>query len=204
MEYTGERKLRRFGRLGLVLWLVCSTFAAAEDVKISLVVGRVEASFPGSTRFTAVKRGDAYPEGTTIRTGAGSRAVIVSGPGVVTRLGPETSVVVGRIDTPAPGETGGRNDIRFDLESGNLSALIDRSRDVRTEFEITTPHGTAAARGTIYGVSASDGRSFVKVREGKVDVRRGRAGEVSSSEKDEVGTREKSRIRRPSSGVRRK
>ncbi len=200
--YTGKKELIRFGSLGLLLWLVCSAFAAAENVKISLVAGRVEAALPGSDRYSAVKRGEEYPEGTRIRTGAGSRAVIVSGPGVVTRLGPESSVVVGRIDTPAPGEPGGKSDIRFDLESGSLSALIDRSRDAQTEFEITTPHGVAAARGTIYGVSATEGRSFIKVREGKVDVRRGQVGEVSRGEKD--GGKERSRIRRPSSGVRRK
>jgi len=59
---------------------------------------------------------------------------------------------------------------RVNLTSGTVSALLDKRNPKATDFRIETPQGSAAARGTFYGVSVTDGQTFVSVKEGKVGV----------------------------------
>ena len=56
------------------------------------------------------------------------------------------------------------------LSSGTISALLDHRDPEATDFKIETPQGSAAARGTFYGVSVVDDQTFVSVKEGKVGV----------------------------------
>jgi len=56
------------------------------------------------------------------------------------------------------------------LKSGTVSALIDPKRSKQTDFKIQTPQGVAAARGTFYGVTVKNGKTYVGVKKGKVGV----------------------------------
>jgi hypothetical protein len=54
------------------------------------------------------------------------------------------------------------------LTSGVVSALIDPRTPTVTDFQIQTPEGVAAARGTFYAVLVYQGKTYVGVKEGKV------------------------------------
>ena len=49
-----------------------------------------------------------------------------------------------------------------------VSALIDPSTPKVTDFQVATPEGAAAARGTFFAVLVYHGKTYVGVKEGKV------------------------------------
>ena len=57
------------------------------------------------------------------------------------------------------------------LTTGVVSALIDPSTPKITDFQVQTPEGAAAARGTFYAVLVYHGKTYVGVKEGKVAVK---------------------------------
>jgi hypothetical protein len=60
--------------------------------------------------------------------------------------------------------------VLIDLKAGSMVALIQTQAQAVMDFKIKTPSGIAAARGTMYAVAVEDGKGYVKVEHGKVDV----------------------------------
>jgi hypothetical protein len=140
--------------------------AQAESGKVSIVVGSVTAQFPGGEGTKAVSRGDRLPMGTIVTTGDASRAIIVASPGSAVRIGPNSRVVLEKMSVASTD-----NEVLMDLREGTISALIDRAKDPDADFRISTPHGVAAARGTIYAVTVTPDSSYAEVRRGRVNIR---------------------------------
>ena len=57
---------------------------------------------------------------------------------------------------------------RLQLTSGAVSVLVDPSTPKITDFQVQTPAGAAAARGTFYTVVVKDGKTYSSVAEGKI------------------------------------
>ena len=57
-----------------------------------------------------------------------------------------------------------------DLKDGSLSALLKPKGPGELDFQVRTPSGVAAARGTFFSVAVKDGKGFTQVKEGRVDV----------------------------------
>ena len=163
------------------LWLLLATlllsagapaaFAqTAESGKVTLVAGLVEYRVPGAS-FVTAKRGDILPVGTEVHTSAGARAVIVAGPGAAIRVGPDSTVVLSKLalDTAIAGASSA-NDMLIDVREGTVSALIDRAKQPDANFQVRTPQGVAAARGTFYAVTVRGNRSYSKVVHGVVRI----------------------------------
>ena len=144
--------------------------ASAETVKaiVDSVQGTVEAAPPGSGSFARVHKGQELSVGTTIRTGSNSSAIIATTPGSAIKLGPDSNLRLNALAFAKSGNTVTQREAHLKLTSGVVSALIDPSTPKVTDFQVETPQGAAAARGTFYAVMVYNGKAYVSVRRGKV------------------------------------
>lgn len=165
--------MRTFSKT-ILLWIALSipTRLWAEEV-ISVtreVVGKVEYLLPDSSEYGELKPGQQLPTGSKVRTGPKSTALITVTPGVAMNVAENTSVILTGMEFDQEGEKVKKRRANIKLSEGTISTLIDRSTPEATDFKVTTPQGTVAARGTYYGVTVKDGETFVQCEEGKVGV----------------------------------
>lgn len=158
------------------LLLCCSLFAAIfltatpltaepESGKVTVAVGEVTVAVQAGDAPVAVKAGDKVAIGSTIKTGAGARVVVVLTTRSAIRIGENSEVVLEVVD-----ETVLPKKVTVDLKDGSLSALLKPNAAGELDFQVRTPSGVAAARGTFFAVAVKDGKGFAQVKEGRVDV----------------------------------
>lgn len=138
--------------------------AEPESGKVTVAVGDVKV-IPKDGAEVAVKAGDTVAEGSTVKTGADSRAVIVITPRSAIRVGADSEVVIETVD-----ETASPKNVMIDVKSGGLGALLKPNAADELDFKIRTPSGVAAARGTFYAVVVEDGKGYAQVKEGRVEI----------------------------------
>jgi hypothetical protein len=142
--------------------------AAPVDARVFSVSGKVEAAPPGSTEFAQIREGQTLKDGTMLRTASDGRATVVTTPGSAVRIEPDTQLTLNEMAFETKNGKIAERRARIDLQSGTVSALIDRKTPNVTDFKVRTPQGIAAARGTFFAVSADKSQTYVAVREGKV------------------------------------
>jgi hypothetical protein len=153
-----------------VLALAVAPAAFALDATVKSVVGRAQAAAPGSKEFAALREGQKLAVGTTVVTGPGGEAVIMTTPGAAIHVQENSRVVLQFNEfSEEKGKITNRKTV-VDLQDGTLSALISKNDPKTTRFEVRTPQGVAAARGTFFGVTVQGEESFVAVKEGKVGI----------------------------------
>jgi hypothetical protein len=154
-----------------VLVMGCSAAALRADTVKALVEsvsGTVEFAPPGSSTFAPLKQGQQLEVGSTIRTGSDGSADIITTPGSAIQLGSDSNLRLNALAFAKSGSTVTQREAHLQLTSGVVSALIDPSTPKITDFQVQTPEGSAAARGTFYAVAVSHGRTYVSVEQGKV------------------------------------
>jgi hypothetical protein len=140
-------------------------FAAEPGGSVSVAIGKVTIVPLGGGAETPLKVGDAVPVGSTVKTGVASRAVIKTTKQSAIRIAENSQAVfVELVDSDTAPK------VLVDLKSGSLGALIQPQAQSTMDFKVKTPSGIAAARGTMFAVAVEDGKGFVKVEHGKVDV----------------------------------
>ncbi len=140
-------------------------FAVGSDGVVSIAVGKVTMIPAGGGAEQALKVGDAVPVGSTVKTGMASRAVIKTTKQSAVRIAENSeAVIMELVDADATPK------VLIDLKAGSMGALIQPQAQAVMDFKIKTPSGIAAARGTMYAVAVEDGKGYVKVEHGKVDV----------------------------------
>jgi len=142
-----------------------SALAEPESGKVTVAVGDVQVIAKAGDAPVAVKPGDKVVVGSTIKTGAGARAVVVITPRSAIRIAENSEVVIEVVD-----ETVLPRKVTVDLKDGSLSALLKPNAAGELDFQVRTPSGVAAARGTFFSVAVKDGKGFAQVKEGRVDV----------------------------------
>lgn len=162
------KTLSAFFCLTLLVASAPSLFAAPDRGLVTTVSGSVTYAAPNSLKFAPLTRGAVVEVGGTIRTGADGKVVIAAIPGSALRLGPNAEL---KLSTLQPATNGRQGKVTVELKSGSMSALIDAKQERKPDFQIKTPKGTAAARGTFYGVSVKDGEVYTAVREGEIGVK---------------------------------
>ncbi|MEM7698106.1 MAG: FecR family protein, partial [Verrucomicrobiota bacterium] len=103
--------------------------------------------------------------GSTVKTGPDSRAVIVITPRSAIRVAADSEVVIEKVD-----ETATPEEVMIDLKDGSLGALLKPNAAGAMDFQIRTPSGVAAARGTFFAVVVEDGKGYAQVKEGRVEI----------------------------------
>lgn len=144
---------------------IATALAEPESGKVTVSVGDVQVIAKAGDAPVAVKPGDIVAVGSTITTGAGARAVIVITPRSAIRIAENSEVVIEIVD-----ETVLPKKVTVDLKDGSLSALLKPNAAGELDFQVRTPSGVAAARGTFFSVAVKDGKGFAQVKEGRVDV----------------------------------
>ncbi len=149
----------------LLLVLAGHGLAADSDGVVSIAVGNVTMIPAGGGAEKPLKVGDAVPAGSTIKTGVASRTVIKTTKQSAVRIAENSEALfMELVDADASPK------VLIDLKAGSMGALIQPQAQAVMDFKIKTPSGIAAARGTMYAVAVEDGKGYVKVEHGKVDV----------------------------------
>lgn len=109
--------------------------------------------------------------GDKVHTSQTGRALIQTGPQIITSLGENTSVLFATKD-------GDQKKATFMLDSGKLWARLERALEQDEQYEVYTPTLVAAVRGTSFSAEVTEEMERILVAEGVVVVtKRGVEGE---------------------------
>ena len=157
--------------LGFVLLSAATVQAATVNAHVFSVAGTVEFAGPGSSSFSPLTKGQTLAIGSTVRTGDDGVAVLVTTPGSAIQLGNSSILKINKLAFAKSGSDVTQRTAVVQLTSGVVSALIDPSTPKITNFQVQTPEGAAAARGTFYAVLVYHGKTYIGVKEGHVAVK---------------------------------
>jgi hypothetical protein len=144
--------------------------AATVNAVCNAATSPAEFAAPHSASFAPLHPGQVLLIGSTVRTGDGGGAVLVTTPGSAIKIGSDSVLRINDLAFAKSGSAVTERKARLQLTSGVVSAMIDPSTPKITDFKIQTPQGVAAARGTFYAVIISHGKTYVSVDHGKVGV----------------------------------
>ncbi|NNE92976.1 MAG: FecR domain-containing protein [Verrucomicrobiales bacterium] len=139
--------------------------AEPESGNVTVAVGQVTVTPPDGGAAKALKAGDTVAVGSTVKTGADSRAVIVMTKVSAIRIAADSEVVITEMK-----ESDTEPKVLVDLKSGSLGALLKPGAEGKMDFKVKTPSGVAAARGTFFAVVVEDGKGFAQVKNGKIEI----------------------------------
>jgi hypothetical protein len=144
---------------------VVVTVPDAQTALLDEVQGLVEVrASDGSWQAAAV--GAPVRAGQRVRTGALSGATLVFYDGSRARLGPNTEIAVDALDAPRSG----RRVIRLTQTTGESDHEVAKSSAPDSQYEVATPSGVGAAKGTAFQVSVTAVLIRFAVSEGVVAV----------------------------------
>ena len=149
----------------LCFGLANTSIAAPESGTVTLAIGEVNVMPKEGGDPQPVEKGDKVAVGTTIKTGAESRAVVVITPRSAIRISENSEVVIETVNEDAKPK-----EVLIDLKDGSLGALLKPRAEGELDFKVRTPSGVAAARGTFYAVVVKDGKGYAQVKEGRVEI----------------------------------
>jgi len=142
--------------------------AAAASAQISLeeVSGDVEVQ-PAGRKWESAEAGMNIAEGTSIKTGRNSEAVLRWERGHSVKVDELTELV---IDEAYYSRRTGLEQTRIQFENGKMIAATNKFRNRDSEFEVRTPTARAGVRGTKFVVNVEDGKSSFLVLEGQLSI----------------------------------
>ena len=157
--------------IGFVLLSPATLQAATVNAQVFSVAGTVEFAGPGSSSYAPLKKGQILASGSTVRTGDDGVAVLVTTPGSAIQLGNSSILKINKLAFTKSGSAVTERTAVLQLTTGVVSALINHDTPKITDFQVQTPEGAAAARGTFYAVLVYHGKTYVGVKEGHVAVK---------------------------------
>lgn len=136
---------------------------------VARVTGAATVTLPdGST--TPLTAGMKVAQGSTITTGADGDVYLESHAGYVTSIKHDSVVAVDEISVTTEGGQVKEERTMLDLKSGNLVAKLDPKKKAVNNYQVRTPKGVAAARGTVFTVMFRGEKYSVAVVNGQVSI----------------------------------
>ena len=136
---------------------------------VARVTGAATVTLPdGST--TPLTAGMKVAQGSTITTGADGDVYLESHAGYVTSIKHDSVVAVDEISVTTEGGQVKEERTMLDLKSGNLVAKLDPKKKAVNNYQVRTPKGVAAARGTVFNVAYKGGTYSIAVVNGTVTI----------------------------------
>jgi hypothetical protein len=157
--------------LTALLGLAVSAFAQTTQTQatVARVTGTATVTqADGST--TALTAGMKVAQGATITTGADGDVYLESHAGYVTSIKGDSVVTVDEISVVSEGGQVKEERTMLDLKSGNLVAKLDPKKKSVNNYQVRTPKGVAAARGTVFTVMFKGQKYSVAVVNGTVAI----------------------------------
>ncbi len=164
---------RKFLASLLVALVGLGTSALAQtqttEATVQRVTGAANVTMPdGST--VALTQGMKVPQGATITTGADGDVYLESHAGYVTSIKKDSVVKVDEISVTSENGQVKEERTLLDLKSGNLVAKLDPKKKSVNNYQVRTPKGVAAARGTTFTVGYKGGIYTIAVINGAVTI----------------------------------
>ncbi len=136
---------------------------ASNEMKLVEVQGGVSVVTPDGTSKDG-SNGMIVPSGSVVSTSDGSSAAVFIGGVDSARLLPDSNVkVVQHLN-------GSVRHTTLDLQKGTVFSRVGRRSGETQQYEVRTPQGVAAARGTEFADTLHDGHHYVFVQKGTVDL----------------------------------
>lgn len=159
-----------FTTSAMVIWMGSANRIQAETVSATVfsVTGTVEFAPPKSVSYAPLRVGQVLAVGSTVRTGSDGKAVLQATPGSAVEVGHDSILRINALSFSKQDGAVTERKARLELTSGAVSLLVDPSTPKITDFQVQTPAGAAAARGTFYTVVVKDGKTYSTVNEGKI------------------------------------
>lgn len=121
----------------------------------------------------------AVAEGATIETRAGVDLYVETFPGAVATIRQNSLVKLTGLRLISAGPDAGKRNAELELQRGKIISTLDATKQSITKFGIKTPRGVAAARGTVYGVSAVANGTSAFVVDGNIVIDLGQGQSIS-------------------------
>lgn len=139
------------------------------EATVHRVTGAATVTLPdGST--VALTQGMKVPQGATITTGADGDVYLESHAGYVTSIKKDSVVTLDEISVTSENGQVKEEKTMLDLKSGNLVAKLDPKKKSVNNYQVRTPKGVAAARGTTFTVQYKGGTYAIAVVDGVVTI----------------------------------
>ncbi|MEM7250134.1 MAG: FecR domain-containing protein [Pseudomonadota bacterium] len=129
--------------------------------------GEVRIATKRNAKSRAGAQGDQLEAGYFVSTGQDGSAIVELANGSRVRIGPNAELELNQLS--AFGKSG-MVDTSLRLHRGRIESDVAPALGPKSRFEIHTPSATAAVRGTIFRVGASDTSTLTEVNEGGVAV----------------------------------
>jgi hypothetical protein len=157
--------------LALLLFLVIVPTVARADAipaTVAYVEGDATVTDPAGHSDKVVAKMQLAP-GSTVKTSANGTVGLNLTPGATTVVGPSTTMKIDGLNYSKTTDGHKKRDILLDLSQGSLyNSLV--KKDGQSDFQISTPEGVAAARGTDWSVTVTGSTVTVAVVDGKVVI----------------------------------
>jgi hypothetical protein len=155
----------------LLFFVIVPAIARADAVlaTVTYVEGDATIIDPAGHSEKASKKMQLAP-GSTVKTSASGTVGLRLTPGATTVVGPNSTLKIKGLDYSKTTDGRNKRDIQLDLSQGALyNSLV--KKDGQSNFQISTPEGVAAARGTDWSVTvSSSGGVTVAVVDGEVTI----------------------------------
>jgi|GEM_PF-3519617 len=126
-----------------------------ERAVASSISGSVKVLTPGESTFRPLQPGESIPPGSSLMTGESGTATLSPVPGTALRVLPNTTL---RVDESTAAGAAPR--VRLDLKEGGVINMISHQNYQQVDYQVATPQGVCAARGTVFGLFVIGGRVF--------------------------------------------
>lgn len=140
----------------LGLTAVAAAQTQTTDATVSKVSGSATVTLADGS-MKSLKTGDKIPQGATITTGADGDLYLQTHASTTAILKANTTVSVEELSVTADSGKVTEEKTMLNLKSGNLISVLDPSKKKVNNYNVRTPKGVAAARGTSFSVSVSAG-----------------------------------------------
>jgi hypothetical protein len=152
----------------LVLALPQMAFADEVPATITSIKGDVNVT-DASGQPVQISEGSKLPMGDTITTGVDGTVGLTLTPGSGTVVMPNSSVKIATLDFNKAPDGSNNRTIRLNLRNGSLISTLFK-KDGHSDFQVATPYGVAAAKGTSWEVTVEGTVLTVEVASGVVTV----------------------------------
>jgi FecR protein len=136
-----------FGLIGLAAAATQNTEAVV--MKIS---GNPTMQLPGGGTL-ALQVGSKVPQGAIISSGAGGEVYLQAHTGTVATVKSNSTVSIDELSVTTEGGKVTKETTAINLKNGNLVSTLDPAKKSVNSYQVRTPKGVAAARGTTFTVS---------------------------------------------------
>jgi hypothetical protein len=140
--------------------------------KVLYMEGNVWIRPSGDTTFHLLSEDEPIAADSIIYTGFTGVLDFATGPGMATRMVPQTLIRI--VDLPQPASLATSTPAAPEssavaLKKGTIFSALGRTDGQPIDYEVRTPQGVAGARGTMFATTASSGQAQVSMLHGTVD-----------------------------------